>query len=239
VAANIGFTAADVPVGASDVATELSMMVNSNGSVPLIADWDIGGFVIKNSGAPVLDADLTNKLYVDEAVQYLDNILPACVFSQLQITWVQAAAMLYFNANVIAGNQFTIHGVTYTYVGGAPALPTDIQVGGNIATSVTNTVNALLADNVSLTADGIVFNTNFTAEDFNAEYVVVRVINEDPPNTPEDGNTKTISSATVNLSVVAFRGGRTLLVFNTGILVHVLDTNDNYRYLYNTGWNVI
>lgn len=145
----------------------------------------------------------------------------------LKLTWIRATGSVYLTGLPLAGDTLSINGVTLTFsVSGGPNL---IQIGGDAPTTAANAVAEINA-NTSITLDAIPLNTNVYAiqdvGDGTAFHLVV--LNEDPPNTPEDGNTKPLSAVSAAVVIRGFEGG--LGVVEDGMLVPDLLTNTTYTY---------
>ena len=152
---------------------------------------------------------------------------PTVAHGSLKATWVRATAGLYFTALPAPGDQLFINGVTLTFqLVGAPNV---IQIGVDEATTALNAVAEINA-NTTLTLDGIALNANFYALQSSGAGTAfsLTVINEDPPNTPSDGNNKPLSALTSAIDIRPFEGG--LNVVEPGTLVSDLFTNTAYIY---------
>ncbi len=235
---HINFDAYDVPYLTGDIGTALDLCVYTDGTRPLTANWEIGSNVIENSGTPVNDTDVPNKVYVDGAVAVGNYWRSPTLLTQLQLYWIRASASLYLNVNPNPGDQLTVHGVTFTFVAGAETAPAEITIQGTVTATATRAQIRMSAC-TTLTLDGNAFNVDFSVTDFN-QYIIVTVLLEDPPNTPSDGNNKSISSAATAIKVAnTFRGGSLFDWENTGTSAYVLDQAKIYTYTHGSGWAAI
>jgi hypothetical protein len=145
----------------------------------------------------------------------------------LKATWVRATASAYFTALPAPGDQLVINGVTLTFqtVGG----PNLIEIGVDEATTALNAV-AEINVNTTLTLDGIPLNANFFAIQASGTGTGFHliVLNEDPPNTPEDGNLKPLSEVSSAIVLRPFEGGMNIV--ENGVIVPDLFTNAVYIY---------
>lgn len=143
----------------------------------------------------------------------------------LRLTWIRATGSVYLTGLPTPGDTLSINGVVLTFsASGGPNL---IQIGGDVPTTVANAVSEINA-NTSITLDAIPLNTNvFAIQDVGAGTALhLVVLNEDPPNTPEDGNSKPLSAVSSVITIRAFEGG--LGVLDDGMLVQDLFTNVAY-----------
>jgi hypothetical protein len=145
----------------------------------------------------------------------------------LKTTWIRATASLYFTAQPSPGDTIDINGVTLEFQPGSG--PNIIQIGGDVPTTVANAVSEINA-NTSITSDLIPLNTNVFAIRGSGDQTVLHlvVLNEDPPNTPEDGNDKTLVVTSVAIDPRGFEGGSGTL--EDGTIAPDLFTNVNYSY---------
>ena len=145
----------------------------------------------------------------------------------LRLTWIRATGSVYLTGLPIAGDTLYINGVTLTF--SASAGPNLIQIGGDVPTTVANAVAEINA-NTSITLDASPLNTNVFAiqdvGDGTAFHLVV--LNEDPPNTPEDGNSKPLSAVSSVVVIRGFEGG--LGTVEDGMMVPDLLTNGLFTY---------
>jgi len=148
----------------------------------------------------------------------------------LKTTWVRATGSAYFDVLPLAGDTIDINGVTLTF--SASSGPNLIQIGADVPTTVLNAVSEINA-NTAITLDGIPLNSSvFAAQDAgagNAFHLIV--LNEDPPNTPEDGNSKPLSAISGAITIRPFEGGiGGIDPVEDGMLVTDLFTNTLYTY---------
>lgn len=145
----------------------------------------------------------------------------------LRLTWIRATGSVYLTGLPIAGDTLSINGVTLTFsASGGPNL---IQIGGDVPTTVANAVAEINA-NTSITLDASPLNTNvFAIQDAGAGTALhLVVLNEDPPNTPEDGNSKPLSAVSAFVVIRTFEGG--LGTVEDGMMVPDLLTNGLFTY---------
>jgi hypothetical protein len=145
----------------------------------------------------------------------------------LRLTWIRATGSIYLTGLPTPGDTLDINGVTLTF--SVSAGPNLIQIGGDVPTTVANAVSEINA-NTSITLDAIPLNTNvFAIQDAGASTALhLVVLNEDPPNTPEDGNGKPLSAVSAVITIRGFEGG--LGTVEDGMMVPDLLTNGLYTY---------
>lgn len=251
-AAAVGFDSFDVPHSSPSVTSlnvgdaleetalgYLSRLPLAGGTMS--GDIDFAGHTASGLADPVNPQDGVNLRTVEALVEDLQFLLPPTGFAgtavpngALKSTWVRATASVRFPANPTVGDTLTIHGVTLTFA--AAAGPNQILIGLNPAATAANAVSEINA-NSTITLDGIPLNMNFFAiQDAGLGRALhLVVLNEDPPNTPEDGNLKQLSKVSVALTLRAFEGG--LGSPPDGALVVDLFSNTLYAYdLMTPGW---
>jgi len=196
---------------------------------------NMGTNKITNLADAALANDAVNLSVMQSAVSRGDNYFTPTTYGNptgsngtLKATWVRASASFYFSANPALGDTITIHGVTFVYVNSVTN-PSEILRGPDVPTTVAHTVSALNASTL-ITLDLISFNTNFwSIQDAGIGWALhVICINEDPPNTPEDGDQKLAGEVSSAITHIGFRGG--LNVARDGMVVVDLYTNTMYMY---------
>lgn len=148
----------------------------------------------------------------------------------LQPGWIRATASIYVESIPAPGDTLVINGVTLTFQ--PIAGPNIIEIGVDEATTALNAVSEINA-NTTLTLDGTALNTNVFAladsGDGTAFHLVV--LNEDPPNTAEDGNLKPLTALSSALRIRSFEGGLgSVTLVEDGMLVPDLLTNRLFIY---------
>ena len=226
--------ATDVKAGLEEVALGyLSRLPKGGGTMTGTIDMD--NQKITNVPDPIAGTDAANLQTVTASVSRGDYYFTPTTYGNptgangtLKATWIRASASFYSSALPSLGDTITIHGVTFTYVSSVTA-PTEILLGGDVPSTIFNTVSTLNASTL-ITLDLIPFNTNFwSVQEAGIGWAFhVLCINEDPPNTPEDGDDKLASEVSSVITCVPFRGGRN--VVKDGLTVFDLYTNTLYTY---------
>jgi len=195
---------------------------------------DMDGNGITGTPLPSLDTDVMNlasgRILVREGYFYRVPTgygAPSIPQGALRLTWIRATASLNFTGLPIAGDTLTINGVLLTF--DTLAGPNKILIGVDVPTTVANAVSEINACTTN-TLDGIPLNAfTFAAQDAGAGTSLhLVVLNEDPPNTPEDGNSKPISATSSAFTIRSFEGG--LGTVEDGMLVVDLTGNTLYMY---------
>jgi len=228
--------ATDVRDALEEVALECIDRLPFVGGI-MAGDIDMGGNLITGLALASADADAMSlersRILVREGhfyrapVGFAGTIVPN---GALKATWVRATATVYLSSLPAPGDMITINGVTLTFqpVGG----PNLIEIGVDVPTTAANAVSEINA-NTTNTLDGIPLNANvFAVQDSGVGTAFHLVIlNEDPPNTPEDGNSKPLSKVSSAIALRSFEGGLggTSLV-EDGMLIPDLFTNAIYLY---------
>lgn len=225
--------ATTVKTGLEEVALGYLARVQRSGGT-MSGPLDMGANKISNVADPTAGLDVVNLRTVNTAVSRGDYYFtpttygnPTGLNGTLKVTWIRASASFYFSGIPTIGDTITIHGVTFIF--DTTGLPGTIMIGLDVATTVANAVAALNVD-TRITSDLIPFNHGFwSAQDsgIGAAFHVI-VTNEDPPNTPEDGDKKTSSEVSTAISRIGFRGG--LNVAKDGMIVIDAFTNTMYTY---------
>lgn len=242
---SINFTSSDVPhsspnIAAIDVHDALEeVALGYIGCLPLSGgamsgDIDMSGNEITGLSAATDPTDALNlasgELLIREGhffrppVGFAGTAVPG---GALKPGWIRATGSLYLSALPIAGDTVSINGVTLTFaVTGGPNL---IEIGPDVATTVLNAVSEINA-NTTITLDGTPLNSDvYAIQDAGLGTALHLVVtNEDPPNTPEDGNDKPLSVVSAVITVRGFEGG--LGTVEDGTLVPDLFTNTLYIY---------
>ena len=234
---DLHFTAVD----ATPISIVVSNKLSSDGSVAWTGDQDADGFKLTNLGTPTASADATTVGYVSTAVKSGYYHLGPVDTHQLQPAgdeWVRAGACLYLAGLPSVADTFTVQGLTFTFVAGAPATATEIQIGGTVSATAANIVSELNSC-ASLTLSGTAFNAEFVVYDVDP-YITLVVVSEDPPNTPSDGNSRTLTTSTANLDIMwNFMGGVTLEDSYYGAVLCAIDSELMYYYTKDLGWRIL
>ncbi len=220
----IGFTSADVPhVSPSILSTNVSDALEETAQgyisrLPLAGgtlsgDVDMGGNSITGLAPATLSSDAmsleSSRLLVREGyfnrapVGYAGPTVP---HGALKAGWIRATGSVYLTVLPLVGDTLSINGVTLTFAAmGGPNL---IQIGVSAAVTVVNAVSEINA-NTTNTLDGTPLNTNVYAVGDSGDGTALHlvVLNEDPPNTVEDGNDKPLSAVSAAIVIRPFEGG--------------------------------
>ena len=203
----------NVKTALEEVALGYLARVQKSGDT-MSGDLDMTGNYLLNVGDPTAALDGVNLQSMSAAVSRGDFYFtpttygnPTGVNGTLKLTWIRASASAYYSGVPAPGDTVTVHGVIFTYVTTVTATG-EVLIGPDVPTSVSNLVSAMNAD-TRVTLDLIPFNTNFwSVQDAGIGYALhVLCINEDPPNTPEDGNLKLAGEVSTVITVISFRGG--------------------------------
>lgn len=140
-------------------------------------------------------------------------------------------------SNPLNLDYFIVQGLTFTFVTAAPAVATEIQIKGSVALTLAEAVIRMAAC-TSLTDLGSAFNAEFVVNTAGT-YLYVTCISEDPPNTPSDGNTRTLAAHTATFVVAwAFRAGIELDAGDFGVVVNFIDSGLK-TFTPGSGWSSV
>ena len=221
------FTGSHIPFSDADptsIASRLTSVLRADGTIPMAASFDLNTNKLINVVAPTAATDGANKAYTDDLVNTGIRWL-APSFGNQEQTWGLRAGMAFsMEANPSNLDYFTVQGLDFTFVTGAPAAATEIQIGGGVAATLAAAVIRMNAC-ASLTDIGSAFNVEFDVFTANTKYLFISCKTEDPPNTPSDGNSRTaVPHSATFLVAWGFRSGVELSYSDLGTTCYITTT---------------